>query len=404
MPLPPNFIQSLEPIPASEVFERLREQVHTRRPSTLELTNEVRPVDLFCYLGARFGPPNGIQTLLRSDDSDNLVQWDWTLRHPHGLVTFMGLNFRTELHVFGLDVDRHDGSSLVQQLKADFGNHGAGMKGVRQRLEHWTEFVNPYQRIKRAVERLVSSLETLELHPQRDRLEPFQTSPQDPDVAQRWIAIAERYSQGFGLCFGIRSMLPVMAEAFVNLLLYILMRPELRGDERLRDNAFRQPIDVRVKSLSMTCVGFKQQPDYSHEACRAYHRLVNERNDLLHGNVVIDKLKFNEVYFLGTIPVFKEYRTAWERSLQIEANAVGLESLQNELNVVRSFTEYLLSCLDDGAREQVSMIVERHELALNDSGRIGILFPEWLVDFRAGGVLSDDTPSPPAEGAAADPG
>ena len=57
------------------------------------------------------------------------------------------------------------------------------------------------------------------------------------------------YSRATGLCFGVRSMLPVMAEAFVNILLYMLMKPALKKDDRLRENLFRQSIDIRIKSL-----------------------------------------------------------------------------------------------------------------------------------------------------------
>ena len=89
-------------------------------------------------------------------------------------------------------------------------------------------------------------------------------------------------------------MLPIMAEAFVNLILFTLMRPEIRGDSRLKDDAFKRHIDVRVKSLSINCIGFKQLIDYSNEICVRYHSVVNERNDLLHGNVDPKKLQFNE--------------------------------------------------------------------------------------------------------------
>lgn len=37
----------------------------------------------------------------------------------------------------------------------------------------------------------------------------------------------------------MRSMLPVMAEAFVNLLMYLLMKPTLKKDDRLRENIIR---------------------------------------------------------------------------------------------------------------------------------------------------------------------
>jgi hypothetical protein len=106
--------------------------------------------------------------------------------------------------------------------------------------------------------------------------------------------VATRYSKGLGLCFGIRSMLPVMAEAFVNLLLFALMRPELKSNQRLRDNTIRQPIDIRIMNLSVTCTGFESQVDYKHAAFKAYHTLVNERNDLLHGD------RFRESYLTAS--------------------------------------------------------------------------------------------------------
>lgn len=340
---------------------------------------------MFCYLGARFGPPNGIQNALRSNDSDNLIHWDWTLRHGQGVITFLGMNFRTEVHIFGLPPSDDHKPNLVEQLKADFQGHGTKMGEVRENLEQWTEFVNPYQRIRRAVERLLAELDQLNIRPDADRFDPFGSDAPGADVAKQWGELSERYSKGFGLCFGSRSMLPVMAEAFVNLMLYVLMRPEMRRDRRLFENAFRQPIDVRIRSLSISCEGFKQQPDFASEPCRRYHTLVNERNDLLHGNVVIDKLKFNEVYFWGTVPVFKEYRSVWERSLQVEVDTVGLQAARAELATVNGLTEYLLSCLDDKLREAVELMVNRHELGRNEqSGRTGVLFPEWLIDMRPG--------------------
>jgi hypothetical protein len=180
-------------------------------------------------------------------------------------------------------------------------------------------------------------------------------------------------------------MLPVMAEAFVNLLLYALMRPEIKRDDRLREHVIRQPIDVRIKSLGMQCLGFATQVDYSHPACAEYHSLVNERNDMLHGNVVIDNLKFNDVFFLGKVPVFREYRSMWQRALGAEIQVVGLERLEKEMQIVDGLVEYLLSCLDPKIQPQMRAIANAHELGLNTSNqRLGILFGQWLVDSYMG--------------------
>jgi len=387
MTLPEDFIASLKPVHPRELDAMIKKNTWPTPRVTFELFNEIRPVDFFCYLSARFGRPNGIQNFLRGDHSDNLIHWEWTLQHEAGLVSIQGMNFRTEVHIYGgLPPADADKAHLIAQVTSDFRNHGKRMSEIRQTLEQWIEFVNPYQRIKRSIVGLLEELEALNLQPDQEAIDMAEWTAEDPTaLSTRWEETAARYSKGFGICFGIRSMLPILAEAYVNLLIYLLMKPELRGDDRLRENVFRQPIEVRIRSLSHNCEGFAKQPDYSSDPCKRYATLVNERNDLLHGNVAVEKLKFNEVFFLGTVPIFHEYRTMWQRSLEVMVNAVGLRTVLDEMTTVNDLTAYLQSCLVDKAREEVTIVTESYELGLNKATRkIGVLFEPWLVDFRAG--------------------
>jgi hypothetical protein len=167
-----------------------------------------------------------------------------------------------------------------------------------------------------------------------------------------------------------------MAEAFVNFLLYMLMKPALKKDDRLRENVIRQQIDIRIKSLSHNCRGFKDDIDYSNEVCRKYHSLVNERNDLLHGNVAVDKLEFNEIYFNRKVPVFQQYSTMWDRAFGVAHRSVGLEVLGKEKEIIENLIEYLFSCIDERIRDEVRFFSEKHELGMClDDGRLGVLFP-----------------------------
>jgi hypothetical protein len=390
MPLPPNFLKSLTCPHPKEILKEIQSADRQNGASIHILRNEIAPSDLYCYFGAKFGRPNGIQNLLRNDDSDNLVHWEWVLCTPFGMISFLGMNFRTEVWVLGdIPCDSDFLQDLVSQIKADFSNHGKRMSEIRKSLEEWIEFVNPYRRLQAAVKNLRIELDALQLRPE-DEAVPDLTNA-DRIQEDQWGEMFAKYTKGLGLCFGIRSMLPVMAEAYVNLLLFVLMRPEIKTDERLRENTIRQPIDIRVKSLHITCVGFEKPVDYAHDACKAYHSLVNERNDLLHGNVVLEKLKFNEVYFNGRAPVFKEYRSIWERSVGVDIRAVGLHRLANEIAVVDHFIDYLKSCLAPRVRPQFELISQTRDLGLNKkSGRIGILFPGHLVDtfFRREPMIS----------------
>lgn len=378
MALPANYVASWTLMPTKDILSEMKKNNGGGR---FIIRNEITPADLCSYFVARFGPPNGIQNLLRSDDSNNLIHWEWVFRTPKGLVTFQGQNFRTEIwFTAGEGCSQEALPYLLAQIKDDFKNYGRDMTEFRKKIEDWTEFVNPYARIKSSVECLLQELEELNLQPEDEAI-PSADSVAQVNV-QQWSEIAAKYSKGLGICFGIRSMLPVMAEAYVNLMMFVLFRPDIKGDDRLRDHTIRQPIDIRIKTLHTNCIGFSSPVDYSSSPCKAYHTLVNERNDLLHGNVVLEKLKFSEVYFVGKIPIFKEYRSMWERTVGVDVEAVGLHRLQNEVKVVRELIAYINSCLDPEVKSQIEMLVDRRDLGVNKkTGRVGLLFAENLADF-----------------------
>lgn len=350
-----------------------------------KLQNEIKPIDFYCYLYARFGPPNGIQNFLRSDHSDNLIHWEWTLHADDRFYLIQGQNFRTEVWVSGPKLEAESREVLIADIKQSFPQHGKPMGAIRSRLEHWVEFINPYQRIRAAVESLDKELASLSVPGKEDQPKSVADFERPEEWSKVWKNDAQIISRATGLCFGIRSMLPVMAEAFVNLLMYMQMKPELKADDRLRENLFRQPIDVRVRGLSHNCLGFECAVDYSHEACRRYHSLVNERNDLLHGNVVIDKLKFNELYFNGRVPIFKSYSTMWERAFSVAQSSVGLDLVKTEREVVDGFIDYVISCLNEKIQMHVRAFLQQRDLGLSlDDGHLGILFSGQLVDMAMG--------------------
>lgn len=392
MLLPSDFVTSLIYVSLEDIIAKTKEERgNGKLRSYFELRNEVKPLELFCYLGGRFGPPNGIQNFLRKDDSDNLVHWDWTLVYKDNLISFWGTNFRTDVLIIGdLQYGETEKAELIQQLRSDLKNYGRQMSELRKKLEHWTEFVNPYWRLTTAIDSLREDLAKLELS--TSFADSFNTPSTAIDESDIWKDVASNYSKAFGLCFGIRSMLPVKAEAFINLLIFVQARSDIKSDARLLESIFRQQVDVRVKSLHINCLGFDKAVDYANPACKKFHTLINERNDLLHGNVVPEKQKFNEVYFLGKIPVFTEYRSLWERTIGVDSKAVGLERLENEVTTVDDFIEYVLSCLMPKLCEQMRFILKKRDLAKNhENGRFGILFADHLIDsrmvFEAAGIM-----------------
>src|SRR5258708_6950230 len=69
------------------------------RPNRVWLIVEtrLRPVDVYSYLMARFGQPNGFQNVLRRDDSDNIIHWDYNLKARDVDIYFAGA--AREVHI-----------------------------------------------------------------------------------------------------------------------------------------------------------------------------------------------------------------------------------------------------------------------------------------------------------------
>jgi hypothetical protein len=110
---------------------------------------------------------------------------------------------------------------------------------------------------------------------------------------------------------------------------------------------------------------------------------MNERNDLLHGNVEVNKLSIGDVYFNKCVPLFLQYEDFWDKSIGVSMQSVKLKTIHHDRNVVEKFIQYILSKLNTQLREQLELIMKKGQLGFNKkTGRIGVLFPKHMVDFR----------------------
>jgi hypothetical protein len=90
MTLPADFVASVKGAHPKEFLDDMNREDRPKQGHRWVLRNEIAPSDLYCYLSARFGAPNGLQNFLRKDDSDNLIHWEWCLRCGDGWLTFQG--------------------------------------------------------------------------------------------------------------------------------------------------------------------------------------------------------------------------------------------------------------------------------------------------------------------------
>ena len=82
------------------------------------------------------------------------------------------------------------------------------------------------------------------------------------------------------------------------------------------------------------------------------------------------------------VPVFKHYRSLWERTVGVDIHAVGLHRLANEIQVVDSMVAQLKFHLTPATREHIERVAEQRHLAFDERrGKFGVLFSGRLVDM-----------------------
>ncbi len=378
-----NFFLELNAIPTKRFMKMMKDGKLPKTVITWEFINEIKPIDIYCYMHAKYGKPNGLHSCLKEGSSDNLIHWDWTLESKFGVILVQGHNFRTEVYLAG----KHKGKKLerdhfIQQIKSDFENYGESMGVVRSNLEKWTRFLNPYHRIDLIVSKNIKSLRALDVKIEEYRDLVKLNKKNLPTLEENWKYVQDKCDSAISMTFGIRSMLPVLAESFINLLIFILAKPEIKTNVRFFKNTIRQPIDIRVQSLHLNCDGFIKPIDYKDDRCKKFHTLMNERNDLLHGNVEVSKLEIGEVYFNGKVPIFVDYEDAWQSTMGISLNSVKYDTIFEDHSVVTSFIEFILSHLSDNAKKNVELLMNYKELGYDSANdRLALLFTGIKADF-----------------------
>ena len=163
----------------------------------------------------------------------------------------------------------------------------------------------------------------------------------------------------------------------------VLAKPEIRNDRRLYEDFIRRNIDVRIKSLHLCCDGFSKPIDGSEEPFKDFLRLMNRRNDSLHGNIDPNRSTGEEIYFdHRTIPLVSRHRGLPQLALANAFANLAPDDAARDVKVVQKFIDFLLSRLKPEIRGGVAQMLNEQQLGYRPKTKaIGVILPQARVDF-----------------------
>ncbi|MUO82238.1 hypothetical protein GOZ78_24040 [Agrobacterium vitis] len=276
-----------------------------RRKSSAALVvrTRIKPVDIYAYLRARFGEPNGLQNFNRRDDSDNWIHWDFDLRADEVRVSITGTS--REVHfLISEPLSDDEWKALIVGLKAEFARTAKAKSEMTKSFEKFVVFQNKFLTLAELCAEMheaISDARSIPLSlPRTDTKRGVQR------YSNALKQMSKRATDLYGDCLKLRMLTPVMAEAFINMVILVFCKDGVRNDP-VRYAAFiRATIPERLALLSENCDGFSRPIDQTSAEYGGFKRVMDKRNFAIHGNVEPVREQIETVFFEGKRPLFNE--------------------------------------------------------------------------------------------------
>lgn len=273
------------------------------RTGFLVVRSKLRPADIYAYLRARFGMPNGFQNLLRREDSDNWMHWDFNLKADDVDVYIAGTS--RDIHfMIGEEMTDQYWKDLIVGLKADFGRLGREKSAMMRSFEKFVVFQNKYVTLADLCAEMHESITNMP--PAQTALPEITTKRSLKKYEADLKRLSNRATDLYGDCLKLRLLTPIMAEAFINMVILVFCKNEVRNDPERYEEFIRSKLPDRLAALSQNCDGFIATIDQTTEVYGNFKRVMDKRNFVIHGNIDPVREQIETVYFEGKRPLFAE--------------------------------------------------------------------------------------------------
>jgi len=354
----------------------------------LALPADYPELRLFAMLLWKFGRPNGPLSLFgrrRDGDPDAPFKWDF-LFVPSGDLKLQVIRGGggIELIWWGQPAA---GSDILGYLEGNLARYGKQIDEAIEGLEKYTLILNPYVRHKNIATLALNELTQINLK------EPALPTGQQPQgTADEWakqqtayMALAERQAS---LMLLLVTESAFMAESYLNLLIAILVRKEIRASATIVDETLRRKWKAKIERLHVDCIGIPNPANPGDARMGAAKKMFDIRNRVAHSYPDKEDMALGKMWFHKSFPVLEKGEPFSKFVVALSNQLPSLEEARFCKKAADDLVEFLTELLDNQIREEIRFVSTCNPLGYNETKEIyGVPFGKTValsVSYRPG--------------------
>lgn len=334
--------------------------------TVVDVPEDYSELDIFCLFQARFGRPNGPMTLAIGLDGDPDAPWKWDFIFSLpgiGTIEVCRSWKHIELRTRRVTVQKE---KLLGFLAFNLELHKDKISEARKALEDYCLIINPYKRHKLLAKSAKEDLDSIKVidpfYPESMMASSDQIKRHNESFDDYKKAMDKETAYSITLC----THSAYMVEAYLNLMLAIFIRPEIKEDKAIFKETIERRWKLKLRRLHLDC-RYVSKADPGSAIVRDVEKVFKLRNKVAHSYPDKDDLTVAHMWFFKNFPIlnnpvpFDKYQIAMNNRLPTRQQALDC------YDVALKMVEFLLSLIDKNVKEKFEFLAESNPIGFNEA-------------------------------------
>jgi hypothetical protein len=331
------------------------------------LSADFPELQLFGLLMWKFGHPNGPMTFFLQaphGDPDAPFKWDY-LFVPHGNLRLQVVRASAgiELWYWGEAAEEAD---ILAYLERNIARYTNEIADTIARLERHTLILNPYVRHRSIADFALEEL---------NKLAPVQPSPPIGTVTKAELEEFVARQKEFGRLVERQASLTMllvtesafMAESYINLLLALLMRKEIKSSKAIMAETLMRKWRTKIERLHVDCVKIKEPASLGDARMGNAKRMFDIRNRVAHSYPDPEQMAVAEMWFYRSFPILETALPFLKFAIALHNQLPSPDEARFCKKAADDLVCFLIDLVDGDIHDQIRCAAESNPLGFNRS-------------------------------------